>query len=80
MLAVDIPTLTETAGFPSSSEALLPPPNLLLTLNRLWLRPAWSMALMGRAGGGDAGGELAIAPEPPLWAQSATATLTNLVY
>ena len=41
-------------------------------LIRLLLRPAWKTALIGRAGGGeagDAGGELAIAPEPPLQAQ-----------
>ncbi len=38
-------------------------------LIRLLLLPAWKIALIGRAGGGDAGGELAIAPEPPLRAQ-----------
>ena len=36
-------------------------------LIRLLLLPAWKIALIGLTGGGDAGGELAIAPEPPDW-------------
>ncbi len=80
MQIVNIPTLTDTAGFPSSSESLLPPPSLLLVLIRLWLLPAWNTALIGRAGGGEAGGELAIAPEPPVWTQNARQLFINLVY
>lgn len=68
-LNTNSPTLTETAGFPSSSDALLPPPCLLLMLIRLLLLPACRIALIGRAKGGEAGGELAIAPEPLLRAQ-----------
>lgn len=48
----------------SSSEALLPPPCLLLALMRLELRFDRIMALMGRwctPPAGDAGGEVAIA-------------------
>ena len=48
------PTLTDV--LPSSSEALLPAPGLLLTLNRLEGLLGWKMPLIGRAGGGDAGG------------------------
>ena len=55
------PTFTDV--FPSSSEALLPPPCLLVILMRLELRGARRTALMGRGGtlGGEAGGELAMA-------------------
>lgn len=48
------PTLTDV--LPSSSDALLPAPGLLLTLIRLDGRLGWKMPLIGRAGGGDAGG------------------------
>jgi len=59
-----VPTLTEV--FPSSSEALLPPPALLVVLIRLLVRGGLIMALTGRWGsdmpeGGDPGGELAMA-------------------
>lgn len=50
----DAPTLTDV--LPSSSDALLPAPGLLLTLNRLEGLLDWKMPLIGRAGGGDAGG------------------------
>jgi hypothetical protein len=53
----DVPTRTEVR--PSSSEALLPPPALLLTLIRELLRGAGlTMALIGRGGWfpGDVGG------------------------
>lgn len=57
-----IPTLTAVRL--SSSEALLPPPALLVMLNRLvLLGAALAIALRGREGSppGDAGGELAMA-------------------
>lgn len=56
------PTLTLVRA--SSSDALLPPPTLLLTLIRLLLRGVGrTMALIGRWGRfpGEAGGELAMA-------------------
>lgn len=58
-----VPTLTDV--LPSSSEALLPPPGLLPMLIRLELLPAWKTPLMGRIGGGEADGELAIEPASP---------------
>jgi len=56
-----IPTFTDV--FPSSSEALLPPPVLLLTLIRLALRCGRTIALIGLVGalGGDPGGERSMA-------------------
>ena len=68
-----IPTLTEV--LPSSSDALLPPPCLLLMLIRLELLPACNTPLIGRAGGGEAGGELAMARGLP---QSRTTSLQLL--
>lgn len=56
-------TLTEVLL--SSSDALLPPPALLVMLMRLWLLGGRIRALIGLEGtlGGDPGGELAIARE-----------------
>lgn len=57
----NLPTRTDV--FPSSSDALLPPPALLVMLSRLLLRGAGrTIALMGRCGSvpGDDGGEPAI--------------------
>ena len=58
---LNVPTLTEV--LPSSSEALLPPPALLVMLMRLFVRGGRIIALTGRDGmpDGDPGGELAIA-------------------
>jgi hypothetical protein len=52
-----------TEVFPSSSEALLPPPVLLVILMRLFVLGGRIIALTGRGGApeGDSGGELAIA-------------------
>ena len=55
----NLPTLTEV--FPSSSDALLPPPALLVMLMRLFVLEGRIMALAGRCGTGEVGGELAIA-------------------
>lgn len=56
-----VPTLTDV--LPSSSEALLPPPALLVMLMRLFVRGGRMKALAGREEmpDGDPGGELAIA-------------------
>ena len=58
-----VPTLTDV--LPSSSDALLPPPCLLLMLIRLELLPGWKIPLIGRMGGGEAEGELAMEPSSP---------------
>jgi hypothetical protein len=60
------PTFTDV--FPSSSDALLPPPILLLMLIRLELLGGRNIALIGRCGppGGEPGGELAMALSVPL--------------
>lgn len=61
----NLPTRTDV--FPSSSDALLPPPALLVVLSRLLLRGAGrTIALMGRCGSvpGDDGGEPAISGKP----------------
>jgi len=62
-IIVHSPTFTEV--LPSSSEALLPPPCLLLMLIRLVLLGALIIALTGRCErpDGEAGGELAISLE-----------------
>jgi hypothetical protein len=55
-----VPTLTDV--FPSSSEARLPPPTLLVILIRLVVRGGRIIALMGREPTpGEPGGELAMA-------------------
>ena len=63
---MNIPTFTDV--FPSSSEALLPPPALLVMLIRLFVLGGRIIALTGREGmpEGDPGGELAIALLVPL--------------
>ena len=71
-----VPTLTDV--LPSSSDALLPPPCLLLKLIRLELLPACKMALIGRAGGGEAGG-LAIAAAFPALTTKRVACLYIIV-
>lgn len=60
MLEMTIPTLTEV--LPSSSEARLPPPALLVMLIRLFVLGGRIIALIGlEAVPGDPGGELAMA-------------------
>ena len=60
-----VPTLTEV--LPSSSEARLPPPALLVMLMRLFVLGGLIIALIGRWGkpAGDSGGELAMALDAP---------------
>jgi hypothetical protein len=77
-LEVNIPTFTEV--LPSSSEALLPPPALLVMLMRLFVLGGLIIALTGLGGlpEGDPGGELAIALLIPSLRQNAE--ISNILY
>jgi hypothetical protein len=75
---VNIPTLTEV--LPSSSDALLPPPALLVMLMRLFVLGGLIIALTGLGGlpEGDPGGELAITLLSPSLRQNAE--ISNILY
>jgi hypothetical protein len=78
ILEVNIPTLTEV--LPSSSDALLPPPALLVMLMRLFVLGGLIIALTGLGGlpEGDPGGELAITLLIPSLRQNAE--ISNILY